>query len=144
MEAPPPPWPVRRPAGYPRQRVRDRVGILAVLLGALGLRLWHLGARSLWTDEGSSWTAATSSLRELIRLCAEKDASPPLFYLLTSLPMRLGNDEAHLRLVSALASLGLGRPVYPAPPELLNLLPTGPTLDPAAASEYVEAAAGGR
>ena len=45
---------------------------------------------------------------------------------------------------TALASLGLGRPVYPAPPPLLDLLPTGPTLDPAAASEYVAAAAGGR
>jgi len=101
VEAPPPPSPARRPA------IRDRVGILAVLLGALGLRLWHLGARSLWTDEGSSWTAATSPIRELLRLCAEKDASPPLFYLLTSLPMKLGSDEAHLRFVSALASLGL-------------------------------------
>ena len=101
MEAPPPPSPARRPA------IRDRVGILAVLLGALGLRLWHLGARSLWTDEASSWTAATSPIRELLRLCAEKDASPPLFYLLTSLPMKLGSDEAHLRFVSALASLGL-------------------------------------
>ena len=78
-----------------------------VLLGALALRLWHLGARSLWTDEGSTWTAATSSLRELIRLCAEKDASPPFYYLLTSLMTRLGESEAHLRLVSVLASLGL-------------------------------------
>jgi len=43
---------------------------------------------------------------------------------------------------AALTSLGLGRPVYPAPPALLGLLPTGPTLDPAAASEYVPAAGG--
>ena len=43
---------------------------------------------------------------------------------------------------AALASLGLGRPVYPAPPALLGLLPTGPTLDPGAASEYVPAAGG--
>jgi len=46
--------------------------------------------------------------------------------------------------ITALASLGLGRPIYPAPPELVNLLPTGPTLDPAAASHYVEAASGAR
>ena len=43
---------------------------------------------------------------------------------------------------AALASLGLGQPVYPAPPALLALLPTGPTLDPAAASQYVAAAGG--
>jgi type VII secretion protein EccB len=43
---------------------------------------------------------------------------------------------------AALASLGLGHPVYPAPPALLALLPTGPTLDPAAASQYVAASGG--
>jgi uncharacterized membrane protein len=78
-----------------------------VLVGAAALRIWHLGARSLWTDEGSTWTAATAPLRELIRLCAEKDASPPLFYLLTSLAVRLGGDEAALRSISVLASVGL-------------------------------------
>ena len=81
--------------------------LLAVLAGAALLRFWHLGARSLWTDEGSTWTAATAPLPTLLRLCAEKDASPPLYYLLTSLAVRLGDGEAQLRLVSAIASLGL-------------------------------------
>jgi uncharacterized membrane protein len=78
-----------------------------VLVGALMLRLSGLGGRSLWTDEGSTWTAASSPLKELIRLCAEKDASPPLFYLLTSLALRFGDSEAWLRSVSMLASLGM-------------------------------------
>ena len=83
-----------------RETAAARLGIIGVLAGSLLLRLWHLGARSIWTDEGSSWTAATSSLHELIRLCAQKDASPPLFYLLkiaiktvvaiTSCPNRVG------------------------------------------------------
>jgi 4-amino-4-deoxy-L-arabinose transferase-like glycosyltransferase len=81
--------------------------MLLVLAGALLLRLWQLGARSVWTDEGSTWTAASSRLGELVRLCAQKDASPPLFYMLTSLALRFGDDEAHLRAVSVLASLGL-------------------------------------
>lgn len=81
--------------------------LLLVLLAALALRLWHLGARPIWTDEGSTWTAASARLPELIRLCAHKDASPPLFYLLTSLALRLGDGEWQLRLVSALASVGL-------------------------------------
>ncbi len=84
-----------------------RLGMGAALAGATLLRAWHLGARSLWTDEGSTWTAASSKLPELIRLCAQKDASPPLFYLLTSLALRLGDGEAQLRLVSFFASLGL-------------------------------------
>jgi 4-amino-4-deoxy-L-arabinose transferase-like glycosyltransferase len=78
-----------------------------VLLGALLIRLWHLGARSVWTDEGSAWTAASSTFREMLRFCAERDASPPLFYFLTSLALRFGDDEAHLRLVSVLASVVL-------------------------------------
>lgn len=87
----------------------ERAGVVAVLALALALRLWHLGARSIWTDEGSTWTAASAPLHELIRLCAEKDASPPLFYLLTAGALKLGAHlpgapEAWLRLVSALAS----------------------------------------
>lgn len=88
-------------------RATPRPALIAILLGALMLRLWHLGARSLWTDEGSTWTAATAPLGRLIRLCAEKDASPPLFYMLTSLVTRLGDGEIQLRIVSVLASVGM-------------------------------------
>ncbi|HET7225347.1 MAG TPA: glycosyltransferase family 39 protein [Candidatus Eisenbacteria bacterium] len=77
------------------------------MLGALLLRLWQLGARSLWTDEGSTWTAATSTLGALIHRCLVRDASPPLYYLLTSLTLKLDRHEAGLRLVSVLASLAL-------------------------------------
>lgn len=85
----------------------SRVPMALVLAVAFLLRLWHLGARSIWTDEGSTWTAASSPLPELLRLCAQKDASPPLFYLLTAGALRLGDDETRLRLVSLLASVGL-------------------------------------
>ncbi len=95
------------PAHPPAPALRERLALWAVLAGALLVRAWHLGARSLWTDEGSTWSAATAPLHELIRLCAEKDASPPLFYLLTAGAMKLGDTEAHLRLVSLLASLAL-------------------------------------
>jgi len=91
----------------PHSPFSERAGILLVLAAGLILRVWHLGARSVWTDEGSTWTAATLPLRELIRFCAEKDASPPLYYLLTSLALRFGDGEAPLRMVSVLASVGL-------------------------------------
>lgn len=82
-------------------------GIWAVLAGAAVLRAWNLGARTIWTDEGSTWTAASSPLGELVRLCAQKDASPPLFYLLTAAALHLGDGETQLRLVSWAASLAL-------------------------------------
>lgn len=103
--------PVTPPAaGAPQPRSEpgsSRLPMALVLIGALLLRLWHLGARSIWTDEGSTFTAASSPLPELIRLCAQKDASPPLFYLLTAAALKLGHDEWQLRLVSLLASVGL-------------------------------------
>ena len=90
----------REPRGGP-----GRLVLPAVLAGALGLRLYHLGARSVWADEGSTWTAAAASLGALVRRCAEREESPPLYYLLTSLSLRFGQGEFQLRLVSALASV---------------------------------------
>ncbi len=80
--------------------------VAALVVGAL-VRFHDLGARSLWTDEGSTWTAASLPLQALLRRCVERDASPPLYYLLTSWALKLGESEAHLRLVSVLASLAL-------------------------------------
>jgi mannosyltransferase len=81
--------------------------LIVMLCGTWLLRMADLGGRSLWTDEGSTWTAARAPLGELIRLCAQKDASPPLYYLMTALVLRLGESEAHLRFISTLASVGL-------------------------------------
>src|SRR6185503_11855519 len=87
--------------------VAQQMPMIVMLLGTWLLRLADLGGRSLWTDEGSTWTAARAPLGELVRLCAQKDASPPLFYLLTHLVLMAGDSEAHLRFVSTLASVGL-------------------------------------
>ena len=84
-----------------------RLGAPAVLALAALVRFDGLGARSLWTDEGSTWTAASLPFGAMLRRCVERDASPPLYYLLTSWAIRGHDDEAHLRLVSALASLVL-------------------------------------
>lgn len=79
----------------------------AVLAVAAALRIADLGRRSLWTDESSTWTAASLPLRELIRRCLERDASPPLHYLLTKAALAGGDSEAMLRLAPMLASLAL-------------------------------------
>lgn len=44
---------------------------------------------------------------------------------------------------AALTDLGLGKTINPAPPSLLNLLPTGPTLDPAVAAAFFGGTSGG-
>ena len=91
----------------PRTSLAWRFAPLLVLLAALALRLHQLGSRTLWTDEGSTWIATSLDLKALIHRCLERDASPPLYYLLTSFAIHLGDDEAHLRIVSVLASVGL-------------------------------------
>lgn len=84
---------------------RSQAGPVAVMAVAAALRLAGLGSRPIWTDEGSTWTASTLSVTELLHRCVTRDASPPLFYLVTSAFLRLRDDEFHLRLFPALASL---------------------------------------
>ena len=100
---------VRR-LSWPRRAREDRTppwAIAALLALAWPLRQWGLGARSLWTEEGATWVAAIASPAEMIRLCAQKEGSPPLYYALTSFVLGFGSSEAHLRFISMLASLGL-------------------------------------
>lgn len=84
---------------------RAQLGPLAAVAVAALLRLHDLGRRPVWTDEGSTWTASTLPITELLHRCVSRDASPPLFYLVTSLALRGGDDEWHLRIFPALASI---------------------------------------
>lgn len=88
-------------------RSRDTLAIWGVFAVALALRLFELGKRSLWTDEGSTWTAASLPLRAMLHRCIERDASPPLFYLLTSWCLKFADSEAALRMISVIASMAL-------------------------------------
>jgi uncharacterized membrane protein len=58
-----------------------RAAPFLILLGGLALRLYNLGAESLWYDETVSLLLARDSLAELIRHTAG-DIHPPLYYLL--------------------------------------------------------------
>jgi len=74
-----------------------------LLLIAWGIRLWALGAQSLWFDEGWSWHLARMPLAEMARTTAG-DRSPPLYYaLLHSWIMLAGQSEFAMRFVSALS-----------------------------------------
>jgi hypothetical protein len=75
----------------------------AILLIAWGIRLWGLGAQSLWFDEGWSWHLARMPLAEMARTTAS-DRSPPLYYALLYVWIMLaGQSEFAMRFVSALA-----------------------------------------
>lgn len=88
--------------------VDDRWLFPLVLTLAAVLRLYELGTRSLWTDEGSTWTAASLPLAQMLERCITRDASPPLYYIVTSFFLRVGGGtEAALRFGSVLSSLAL-------------------------------------
>ncbi len=77
-----------------------------VVIGGV-LRFWQIGQKDLWLDESISAIAADVSLRETVTSVAKYDAHPPLYYLALNLTTRLtGRDEAGLRALSAVASIG--------------------------------------
>ncbi len=99
------PVPARPPGARPP--LATQVGPIAVLVAAAALRFAGLGSRPVWTDEGSTWTAASMPLGELLHRCVTRDASPPLYYLVTSWLLAIRDNEAFLRLFPAVASLVL-------------------------------------
>jgi 4-amino-4-deoxy-L-arabinose transferase-like glycosyltransferase len=97
------------------EREPRRVTIFAAASLSLGLivvfaavlRLWSLGAKSLWYDEAYSLFMARHSLREMVGMLATYDNHPPLYYAFLHLWMRLvGDGDVAVRLPSAAASLG--------------------------------------
>ncbi len=74
----------------------------ALFLLALAVRLWRIGAESLWLDEATSLFLARKSVPEVIAWTA-KDIHPPLYYLLLHFWRVFGESEAALRSLSAVA-----------------------------------------
>ena len=100
---------------------RER-GVWLIILGGFALRLYRLGAQSLWYDETVSAYLASQSIPDLIAHTA-RDIHPPAYYLLLHLWTRLaGVSEFALAFFSlafgllliplcyALARRLLGRP----------------------------------
>jgi mannosyltransferase len=79
--------------------------LIVVILIGFALRLFRLGAQSLWYDEGVSWYVATMPPLQAIRWTAA-DIQPPLYYLLQWGWIRLaGQSEFALRYLSAIFGL---------------------------------------
>lgn len=84
---------------------RERLWFAGILLLALALRVWDLGARSLWFDEASEYWVATAPFAEILHAVSVGSGDPPLFSFLLHFWMKLGTGEAWLRALSVLASL---------------------------------------
>ncbi len=74
----------------------------ALFLGALAVRMWGIGAESLWLDEATSLFLARKPVLEVIAWTA-KDIHPPLYYLLLHFWRVFGESETALRGLSAVA-----------------------------------------
>lgn len=84
---------------------RERAWLAGILLLALALRVWDLGARSLWFDEASEYWVATAPLSQLAHVVSVGSGDPPLYAFLLHFWMKLGTAETWLRLLSVIASL---------------------------------------
>jgi 4-amino-4-deoxy-L-arabinose transferase-like glycosyltransferase len=83
---------------------RGDILVLAVLtLAGAGLRLFHLGAKSLWQDEPAMVAIARMSLPHFVRVWWYGEASfQSVYFLLMRGWIHLGSSEAWIRLPAAL------------------------------------------
>ena len=86
-----------------RRREISLVGI-TTLLGA-ALRLYQIGAQSLWLDELFSVAVARGDWAQVVARTAQGDTNPPLFNLLLHVALQFGSDEMAARAVSCLFSI---------------------------------------
>jgi len=83
---------------------QERLLLCVILLAGFVLRVWGLGAQSLWYDEGVTAWLAQMSLLEMVRWTAD-DIQPPLAYALTSLwSLLAGRSEYALRFLPLIFS----------------------------------------
>lgn len=92
-------------------RVRTWVGLLGLLWAAFALRVYHLDAQSLWSDEGLSLYRARLTVDENLSNTIvvppgvpTQDTNPPLYFvLLSGLRAVAGESEYALRFLSVMA-----------------------------------------
>src|SRR5918911_3239343 len=91
---------------------------LSTLVGAI-LRLFQLGAQSLWLDEVFSVLLARRDWVAIVAGTAQ-DSKPPLYYFLLHIALQFGNNEVAARSVSLLFSIAMIPFFYALESELLN------------------------
>jgi len=87
------------------RRLGDPV-LAGALAGAAALRLWGLGAQSLWFDEFSTQQATTGSLLDAAHHIARREGiAPPYFFVMWAWSQAFGRGAVSLRLVSVAAGV---------------------------------------
>ncbi len=80
--------------------------VLTITLVAFGLRIWELGSKSLWLDEGISVIFGREPLTRMFAVLAEQDIHPPLYYLaLHGWMLVAGESETSIRFVSLISGV---------------------------------------
>ena len=89
----------------PISKWKNNLGLVGALLLAFALRVYLLGAQSLWNDEGTSVALSSLSLPAIINGAAH-DIHPPLYYFLLHFWMPLvGKTEYAVRFLSVIAGI---------------------------------------
>ncbi len=83
----------------------------AILLVALGLRLFEAGSREIFYDDAFSFFLAKQNLGQIVQGTAA-DTMPPLYYFLLHFWMKLGESIFVLRLLGVVLSLGMVAVVF--------------------------------
>lgn len=90
----------------------EGLALALLLIVALSLRFYRVGAQSLWNDEGTSVALAQRDLATIAR-DASHDIHPPLYYFLLHYWVRLaGTSEVGVRSLSALMGTGAVAAMY--------------------------------
>jgi mannosyltransferase len=93
-------------SGVPRVRHLWVIASIAIVGVAIALRFANLGEQSLWVDEAYTARLLDGSLGDLLSGVAERESTPPLYYVLVWAWAKVfGDTEVAMRSVSALAGV---------------------------------------
>ena len=82
-------------------KIFEAIALVFIVTLGSGLRFWHLGARSLWVDEGATAVIARLDWWNFLRLLWRREANMSFYYLLMRGWIHLGHGEAWLRALAA-------------------------------------------
>jgi uncharacterized membrane protein len=97
--------PDRTKGEFSRESMNWVLWLGLIIVAATGLRLWGLGAKSLWLDEIMTVQKASMSFSGMMDQIRQHDAHPPLFQIVEWLWLRLDKGDAFARAPAVLAGI---------------------------------------
>jgi uncharacterized membrane protein len=97
------------------KKLFDKPLIIIAIITLIGvvLRLYHLGFKPFWYDEAVLyWISKSGNLNHIIAQNALRNSAPPLFAILLSLFMKIGDSESRLRLLPFLGGVASIPAIY--------------------------------